>query len=35
LALEFWIEYIHVVAPDMFTRNVAFVHPALGLAWHH
>jgi hypothetical protein len=35
LALEFWFEYIHVVAPDMFTRNVAFVHPALGIAWHH
>jgi hypothetical protein len=35
LALEFWIEYIHVVSKEMFTRDVGFVHPALGLSWHH
>ncbi len=35
LALEFWVEYIHVVAPAMFKRSVDIVHPALGIAWHH
>lgn len=35
LALEFWVEYIHVVAPGMFTRSIGIIHPALGLAWHH
>ena len=35
LALEFWIEYVHVVAPGMFNRSVGIFHPALGLAWHH
>lgn len=35
LALEFWFEYIHVVAPGMFTRSIGIIHPALGLAWHH
>lgn len=35
LAIEFWIEYVHVVAPGMFTRSFGFFHPALGLAWHH
>jgi hypothetical protein len=35
LGLEFWVEYIHVVAPDMFTRNIHFFSPSLGLAWHH
>lgn len=35
VALEFWIEYVRVVAPEMFTRSVSFFHPALGIAWHH
>jgi hypothetical protein len=35
LALEFWVEYVHVVAPGMFTRSIGIVQPALGLAWHH
>ena len=35
VALEFWLEYVRAVAPDMFTRSVSFFHPALGIAWHH
>jgi len=35
LTLEFWVEYVRVDAPEMFTRTFTFVHPALGLAWHH
>jgi hypothetical protein len=35
LGLEFWIEYVHVVDPDMFNRNIHFLSPSLGLAWHH
>jgi hypothetical protein len=35
LALEFWVEYVHVIAPEMFTRNIGFFNPAVGLAWHH
>jgi len=34
-ALEFWIEYVHVAAPEMFKRSFGFFHPALGIAWHH
>jgi hypothetical protein len=35
LALEFWVERGVVDAPGMFTRQVTFIHPALGFAWHH
>jgi hypothetical protein len=35
LALEFWLEHGTVDAPGMFTRRVSFVHPAVGIAWHH
>jgi hypothetical protein len=35
LALEFWLEYVHVMAPDMFEQSIGFFHPALGIAWHH
>ena len=35
LGLEFWLEYIHAVAPDMFNRNLRFFSPSVGLAWHH
>lgn len=35
LALEFWVEYGVVQASEMFTRRVSFIHPAVGVAWHH
>lgn len=35
LALEFWVERGVVDAPGMFTRQVTFINPALGFAWHH
>lgn len=35
LALEFWLEYVHVMAPEMFTRSFWFFNPSVGLAWHH
>lgn len=35
LALEFWVEYGIVQASEMFTRRVGFIHPAVGVAWHH
>lgn len=35
LALEFWVEQGRIVAPEMFTRAVTFIHPAVGVAWHH
>jgi|GEM_PF-3161474 len=35
LGLEFWLEYVHVMAPEMFHRSIGFFQPAIGLAWHH
>lgn len=35
LALEFWVERGTIDAPEMFTRTVTFINPAIGFAWHH